>query len=689
MSHSLPVRLPILGITAASFLLFSCGKDELPDWVESKEAGAWIENGPVAAGLECNPISPEWDCLYPFPSNLFLKKDASRPGGFAVDMPDAVLPSAIIHGEEVPVNFYTVHPTDGFSVGAQIGVRIPGGISRGNLVFHTGDVGVSKTAASTTQIIDAETGERVLHFAELDVRPDSIDDRILILRPMERMENGRRYVVVLRDLEHPDGTRVEVPANFQKLRSGNTKGDPKLERLGRYFDSYVFPVIESADVNRSDVLLAWDFTTETEESVAGDMYAIRADAIARMEANPPGVRVTSVRPVEDRAAVAFEINGVLTGVPLYMKHPDSATNPAVRDWAAGTRIHRGEDGKPAYNGDVEVPFIIRVPQSVVDPERTRPVRMIQYGHGFFGGRDELRASSVDRFSSDLRTVVMAVDWWGMASEDAVSVIANIFNGVTDTMTFTDRTHQGMVNFIASTYAAKGALLEVDELRVDDEPIYDPNQIYYYGISQGHILGGTYVALAPHIDKAVFSVGGANYAFMMSRARPFLQFLAPIETQVGWGDRDGKAEAQRVVHLLQSAMDRIDPITYAPRLRTNTLPNSPAKREVLLQIGIGDAQVSPLSAHMHARAMDVPHLLPAPRPIYGLVSSEGPLESAIQEFDFHIDPEPGVEAEAPATDNVAHEGVRRLSAAILQKDRFLRPDGEIRDFCNLDCTPVPQ
>ena len=86
------------------------------------------------------------------------------------------------------------------------------------------------------------------------------------------------------------------------------------------------------------------------------------------------------------------------------------------------------------------------------------------------------------------------------------------------------------------------------------------------------------------------------------------------------------------------------------------------KQVLMQIGIGDAAVPNIASHLHARALGLTHLDPAPRAIAGLPSDPGPLPSGIVEFDFGIDPLPGIEALPAPEDNEVHEGVRRSPAA---------------------------
>jgi hypothetical protein len=239
----------------------------------------------------------------------------------------------------------------------------------------------------------------------------------------------------------------------------------------------------------------------------------------------------------------------------------------------------------------------------------------------------------------------------------------------------------MANFMAVAYATQGGLAGLPEMQIGTPPLFDPDQLYFYGISMGHILGGSYLALSPQIDRGALGSGGAGLSFMMFRARPWVVFLALLQLEF-----PDALDQQKLAMLMQSSMDRIDPLSYAPLVMSEPLADGPSTRTVLMQIGIGDAAVPNLSAHLHARSLGLSHLTPAPRPIAGLPTTAGPADAAIVEFDFGIDPLPGVEAKPPSEDNEVHEAVRRLQAAKDQLDGFLRPDGQIVHTCDGPCDP---
>ncbi|WNZ61183.1 hypothetical protein QEG98_35610 [Myxococcus sp. MxC21-1] len=386
-----------------------------------------------------------------------------------------------------------------------------------------------------------------------------------------------------------------------------------------------------------------------------------------LEATPPAVTVTDVRDDVD-ANVARRITGTLR-VPLFLESDQP-----------GALLARNEEGRVRRNGDAEVPFTLQIPRSVWG-QSVAPVRLLQYGHGFFGRQAEADGSFVRPFIQATRMVVLTVDWWGMSQTDAPGVLQAMAGNPGQTLRFTDRVHQGMVNQLAVTYAARTTLAELAELQDDGVRVFDPEQTYFYGISQGHILGGTYVALSPHVSRAVFSVGGADFSLMMFRARPFGMFLDAIAQTV-----PDALDQQKFAALTQTSFDRIDPLTYAPHVLGDLFPGAPVSRRVLVQYGLGDAQVPNVATELHARAMGLTQQLPATWRVPMLPAEEGAVEgSALVQFDFGLPPPlPGTVADLPAADNAVHEGVRRDDDGREQVDRFLRPDGQVEVTCDGIC-----
>src|SRR5262249_17806684 len=110
----------------------------------------------------------EEKCLLPYPSSVFLAADSTTPTGFRVSYPLAAMPPNTAGRHIDPAEWNTL---DGFSPGPIIMALFPQGV----------DLAASQTAPITnlarsldpdspTVLINAATGERVLHFVELDVQ---------------------------------------------------------------------------------------------------------------------------------------------------------------------------------------------------------------------------------------------------------------------------------------------------------------------------------------------------------------------------------------------------------------------------------------------------------------------------------------------------------------------------------------
>ena len=460
-------RAFLFGALPLALALTACGDDETSPKGEP----------PLTVPEGCNPLFAEvadeatgalrGDCLLPFPSDVFRTTASGAP---SVVVPEV----AQVRFEDVPVDFLSFHRPDGFSVGTPILAVLPAPIDPEPLVFWTGDIARSTTPASPTVLVDAETGALVPHFAEIDPRASLTPERqALIIRPLDRLAPGRRYVVGLHGLKKEDGTVMDAPAGFASLRDDNGARHPALQALSPRYEAEIFPVLAAAGVPKGDLVLAWDFTTRSEAYATTDLIGVRDDLLARASSLPPPVVVSEE--IDPSPHVARRIEMTMT-VPLYV---DSAMPGAALVGPGGQS-----------SGTAEVPITVWIPPSVEDrAPGSPPARLLQFGHGFFGDRSES-----DGFPAQLADeegfVVVAADWWGMSADDRGVVIDKLVSDPANTLLFTERLHQGMANFLALAHHAQNTMLALPELQIGGEPAYDASSVYFYGISMGHILGGT-------------------------------------------------------------------------------------------------------------------------------------------------------------------------------------------------------
>lgn len=618
----------------------------------------------------CNPVAYAHDCMLPYPSDVFLVDEPNFASGKRVELTPEAKPKT---NEDVGYDFTEVHPVDGFSRHQPILTIFPEGVDQSNITFHQGsDPEASLMPDHPTILLNAETGEPVPHWAELDRSTELTSDQAFIVRPFVRLDNETRYIVAFQHLNDAAGSPIVPPLGFAHLLAGDVDGHPVLEPLAARYETEIFPLLEQHGVERADLQLAWDFTTGSDTHNTRDLLQIRDDAVAQFEQNPPEVTVTAVLP-DYSEQIALRIEGRLT-VPLYLENEDP-----------GALLNRDGDGNVVQNGTAEVPFTLQVPvEAIPADENFEPLRMLQYGHGFFGLREEINYSFMRGFTNEQKYLAAAVDWWGMSEPDQITILSALGPGgnVSEAFKFVDRVHQAMVNQIALTYALLGPITELEELQQFGKLLYDPQKLYYYGISQGSIFGTTFISLSPQIERAVLSVGGGPYSLMMSRSASFRQLYDIALTRL-----PNDLTMQKFMTLSQHTFDRVDPMTYAHRLVLDPYPNSP-ERKILIQVGIGDHSVNNLASHLHSRAAGIGLLTPAPREIYGLDTLTAPVDNATVEVDFMLEQEPGIDAALPTEDelNGVHEDVRRNAKIKEQIDLFFQPNGQIEHTCDGPCDP---
>jgi hypothetical protein len=232
--------------------------------VHQLHAEADVEGGPAEADATFETITLEnpdecevlnnVDCLLPYPSSRFLEP-ADTPTGFRIHFPAAGMPMQS-NARLLPDPYLSV---DGFSPTVQILMHFPGGVDpvqsqASRLLEATRSYGTrSLDADSPTILIDAESGEHILHFIENDARAAGNPDRqVLFLRPGRSLLPGHRYIVAMRNLRHSDGTAVEAEAPFAALRDNRPTDIAGIESRRAAFAD-IFTRLVAAGVARDDL----------------------------------------------------------------------------------------------------------------------------------------------------------------------------------------------------------------------------------------------------------------------------------------------------------------------------------------------------------------------------------------------------------------------------------------------------
>ncbi len=613
----------------------------------------------------CNPLGVN-HCMTGWPSAVFEVADATSATGRRLAIPAGTLPT---NASLYPIDPADWNRADGFSPAAPILMSFPGGVAADNLVDqdHFDD---SLSDASPTVIVDMETGERIAHFAELDAPAAATPDRqALYLRPAQRLASGRRYAVALKQtLRRQDGTALPRPEGFQALLDGTVTTHPLLEAYRPRFGA-VLAALADAGVAQDQLLVAWDFTTASDEFLLADPLTARDRAVAALDATPQTFEVFGEELLDEGTATKYvgEFDA-----PLFL------TNGGA--YAVETVIARDADGRPAVQGTYRVPFTAVVPGCA----RTAlaPVGIMIYGHGLMGEHNQAASGSVRAAARAACVISIGTDMRGMSSPD-IGAIARALTDFNNADEVYEVLVQGLINHVALTRVAQTTMAQ--QLFVDDpdgpggEParsLVDPGNVVYYGLSQGGIFGTSVVALDPAIERGVVGVGGANYSLMLERSSDW-----PTYRTILLGAYDDTLDMVLLINLMQMRWDKTEGSGYAHLVLTGdklgTGPN-----QLLMHMGLGDDEVPNLASYWQARTMGIPLLTPSPDAPWGIPAMDGPLTgSALVVYDGGAPAPPSANVPAPTTG--AHYVTREHAASWRQIATFFAT-GTIVNECDGAC-----
>jgi len=628
--------------------------------------------GPLLAA-DCDPIGVH--CGFPFPSDVYLldDPDESSPSGKSVRFGATTLPKIFGRAPIDPADFYEL---DGWSVASSPVTYMVGATAAGlpdpTMLASTVD------PSSPTILLNADTGELVPHFTDVDVSTATIE-KALLIRPGYVLEYSTRYIVAVREVVDEAGEPLEPTDVFRALRDGTEHEDPSVASRRQHYDD-IFALLADAGVDRDDLQIAWDFTTGSREGITGGMVAVRDAALAVVGDDGPEYVIKEVVDDPDPDSKLRHRVILTATVPNYPpKYSHEAGDPTAR-------LPVEESGAPMQNGTMPMEVLVQIPNSI---DNGTPHGVLQNGHGFFGSKNEGRNGYQAMAANGWDWINVAVDLFGLASADE-DLAAEALVGRPELLPgFVDRQIQGHVNQLLAMRMMIGRIAR-DGIMDGDRVLLAPSQIdpsvrSYRGDSQGGMMGAVYMAISTDVTRGLLGQPAAGYSWVWQRsvdADAFTDFLkialpgSPLDFQI-------------MLQIIQLHWDRSEPSGFVRAIHGDTLPNTP-EHQVLMHVAIGDHEVPPILAHGMARAIGVnlirsnDPLQPFPRDVFGLPEADAPVvgESAIIEYDFALPPAPLTNTPMTAGCN-PHDRVRELTPSFNQQDRFFRT-GRIEWFCDGIC-----
>lgn len=603
----------------------------------------WTPDGLSPGGAGCHPFAVPGGCLLPYPSDFLRVADPTMPSGGRIAAAKSALPTTA-DGDVMDV--LGRWPIDGFPVSQQIAVRLAANPRAADLVFHDGDIDATVAGTASTLLLSAADGTAIAHFAELDPRPTQAQNRALIIRPLQRLAPGTRYIVALRNLTADDGTPVPPPDGFAAVVSG-VQHPGVSQHLREHLAAKVLAPLATRGWSADSLTVAWDFTTASREQVGASLQAV-VD------------RARKIAPADVSIATKDVSLGAKDQGPIRVQGTFRAPN------------------FQAQSGEIDVPYAAYVPASALGS--VTPPRVLICGHGFFGDTTELLGGSYAQLLEHLGAIGVGVDWQGLAKADRGPVVKDLLYDLSAAPGFVDKLQGAMGNAVVLTSLVSARLPALLGPAYDAAklPSLAKPWIGYYGASLGHILGATLVSIEPRIRRATLQVGGANFGLIMARSYPFGPMLGLID-----GRFASELGSLQVLLLLQAPLARIEPLFWADRTIEPAVVGG-GRRPLLMQVGVGDASVPGLAAQLHARTLGLGHDHPAPRTVWGLPKFDAAKhDSMYVEVDFGV-ADPTRKAIPPSQENEVHEGLRHIGAIRVQVDQFMRDAGKAGHTCAGPC-----
>jgi dienelactone hydrolase len=630
----------------------------------------------------CSPLRTPGACMMPWPNAIYLQANATTVTGYSLALTPETLPVVATTGEQLDPSRWNM--ADGFSPAGPIIDYFAEPIDPASLVPET-NIGASLQPGAATVLVDMATGARVAHFSGVDENVVKDGDRqALLITPATRLQPNHRYAVAITSaVRTTAGSLPTPPPLFQAIASGTPPTDPLSQAEAARMPA-ILAALAAAGVPGPTVVVAWDFVTGSDEALTGHVLSMRDQALAERGS---GYSVTGVDENLD-AQVLRRIRGTFS-VPQFLDNADESQ--------AEAQLVLDPAGNPQLVGTYQAPFTIIVPAVAATKG---PLPVVVYGHGLFGtGEDELGGSTgsyVQDFANLEGYVIVATDWIGLSAHESPLTAGNnqaLAYALTDFSKFpwiTDRLQQALVNTMVLERTMVGSIVNDAAMTVSGQaggmPIADPTRVFYYGISLGGIMGLSFMGYDPDITRGVLGCGGGFWSTLFQRSVNWKE--ASVIVPASYPD---SLDGQLLLALAQMQFDYTDPATVAPYvLGAKEAPLSGVPRkQLLMQMGLDDAQVANVTTEMIARTCGIPVLSRAVTDIDGVTPVPGPLSSALTTWDVHGTPVPPDTNQTPAEDNQVHEAIRRIPQAEQQIQTFYAT-GHVVDVCDAGpCVePVP-
>jgi predicted esterase len=360
--------------------------------------------------------------------------------------------------------------------------------------------------------------------------------------------------------------------------------DPDLARAWTIYQPLAEWLDEPGGDEREDVVSAAVFTTGAPTALLGRVR----DVILRDVPVPVAREVALL----DQVSGYRWFDGRYDG-PNFQR----GEAPYLKAGDGGDIVVDPDTGDPVVQRTEDLRFSMTIPNGT-RPDGGWPVAI--YAHGTGGDYHSFVDDGTAAWLASADIACISIDQvLHGPRQDGTSPDLAFFN-LQNPLAARDNTLQGALDDFQLVRLVKEMDVTVGGVRV----VFDPDNIFFFGHSQGSLTGVPFVAHEPDVKAAIFSgAGGLLYLSLLNKTEP-----VDIAALVRLFLRDDPLdEFHPVLALLQMYMERSDSVSYARRLGA----------DVFISEGIVDRYTPVPSIEALATAMRVDPVSPIERDVMGL------------------------------------------------------------------------
>ncbi|UJR80768.1 Putative extracellular enzyme of alpha/beta hydrolase superfamily [Sandaracinus amylolyticus] len=428
----------------------------------------------------------------------------------------------------------------------------------------------------------------------------------IAMRPVHGLPlaGGRRYAaVVTRRVRAQGGETLARDADLEALIAGG--GDASIETARAMYQPALDALAEGG-IATDDVLSIAVFTTH--DPVAE--LALFRDWMHAEYPAPTPRDATWMR--TDRASYT-ELTGTYGPVPIFQE----GELPYASE---GGAMEPGADGEPVVHGEYDARFALTVPLGEM-PENGYP--LVLYAHGTGGDyRSFIDDSTGPRLAAS-GIAAMGIDQIHHGDRDPTRGSPELlFFNIQNPDAARDNNRQSALDIVQQARLVPALVVP---MRIADrggrEIRFDPERVFFFGHSQGGLVGPVYLGIDDGVSAAVISAGSAVLAYaLLEKEEPLsIPDVVRVALQLPGSSVEDAFESEHfgfehpVITLVQSWIDASDGSNFGHLAFASPRPGF-APKSVLSTEGLMDEFSPPGAIEALATAMRVPQVEPIARSI---------------------------------------------------------------------------